>query len=113
MGATAISYLKTRFFSLITLLSFYLPGLAPSFGEASGYGLVVERLVANQSAGVRFSLPAPECSTAVVYMLREHKTRVRFSVPRKKWPGCSITVVFAHGVGKARVQFPAARRNEK
>src|SRR3989344_5539788 len=100
MGATAISYLKTRFFSLITLLSFYLPGLAPplklrrhavapSFGEASGYGLVVERLVANQSAGVRFS------------------------VPRKKWPGCSITVVFAHGVGKARVQFPAARRNEK
>src|SRR3989344_4748235 len=97
MGATAISYLKTRFFSLITLLSFYLPGLAPplklrrhavapSFGEASGYGLVVERLVANQSAGVRFSLPAPEGSTAVV---------------------------FAHGVGKARVQFPAARKNEK
>ncbi len=26
-------------------------------------------------------------------------------------PGCSTTVVFAHGVGKTRVQFPAARKN--
>src|SRR3989344_7717842 len=97
MGATAISYLKTRFFSLITLLSFNLPDLAPplklrrhavapSFGEASGYGLVVEQLVANQLAGVRFSLPAPGCSTAVVYTLRVRETRVRFSAARKPGP---------------------------
>ena len=53
-----------------------------------GYSLTVEYLVANQVVGVRFSLPAPECSTAVVYTLRVRETRVRFSALRslgKPW----------------------------
>ncbi len=49
---------------------------------ASEYSLVVERLVANQSAGVRFSLLAPGCSIVVVYLLWEHEVWVRFPAAR-------------------------------
>jgi hypothetical protein len=55
----------------------------------------------------------------VVYTLWERKTRVRFPAPRPTKDyllenqnikaGCSIKVVFTHGVGKTRVRFPAAR----
>lgn len=42
-------------------MSYYLLTCPPSHKASdglSGYGLVVEQLVANQLAGVRFSLPA-------------------------------------------------------